>query len=93
MLHLNIRFRMNSDDSLSITGQLLLPFLLGRANTLVTRRWKGRLVEGGRSPHAVAESRQGLMISLRTRSGIAVEGVVEVMGRPRMRREVARVCK
>ncbi len=57
---------------------------------LVTSRWKGRLVEGGRSPQAVAESRQGLIISFKTISGMAVEGVVEEIGRPRMRRDVAR---
>ncbi len=45
-LCLKIRLRMYSNESLRMTGQLL-PFLLGRANTLVTRRWKGRLVEGG----------------------------------------------
>ncbi len=89
-LCLKIRFLVYSDESLRMIGQVELPFLAGRAKTFVTRRWKGGVEEGVMSPQAVAESRHGLMISRSTISGMAVEGVVGVMGRPRIRSDVAR---
>jgi len=75
--------RMSSEDNFNMTGQDGWSFLAGRANTFEMMRCRGNEDSWAEiSPLAMAASRQGVITSLNTSSGIADGGVAEVMGRP-----------
>jgi hypothetical protein len=86
---------MSSDESLRMTGQEGWSFLAGSANTLEMTSWMGIVASWAEiSPLAPAASRQGRIISLKTISGSAEAGVEEVVGSPKIWREVAQAhCK
>ncbi len=85
--------RMISEDNLRMTGQEGLSFLAGSENAFAMMRWGGKAESCAEiSPLAMADSRQGCITSLKTMSGIEAEGVVAVMGSPRIRRDVARAA-